>query len=85
VVAVNPSDTSFHLPTTSNLASIGLPDHEEMSSLLASSNAHASDGPFNADSDQDSIVGDGVEGMVNGNKDLNDVFNCPQAYTMAQK
>jgi hypothetical protein len=76
--AVNPSDISFHLPNTAILAPVCLPDHAKMASLLASSNAHASDGPFNADCDQNSIDGDGVEGTVDADKDLNDVFSFPQ-------
>jgi hypothetical protein len=39
----------------------------------------------NADGDQDSIVGYGVEGTVDDDKDLHDVFRFPRAYTTAQK
>jgi hypothetical protein len=80
-VAVKPSNTSFHPTTTANLATVRLPDHGEMPSLFAFSNGHASDVFFNADGDQDNIVGDDAEGLVvNDEKDLHDVFSFPQAY-----
>jgi hypothetical protein len=84
-VAVNPSNTSTNLPSAFVFASASVPDHG-IAPLLLENTSHAeSDGSFNANCDQDSIVEDNVEDKADIVQDLTDVFSFPRAYTTAQK